>query len=117
MYGRFRLYGPLELPKTFRTADPDWASLNLGTLICIECSGIHRNLGSHMSRNNANAKAVDSDGRTPLAYAKGASSPEVHELLLHSGGPDANQLSTLSRRRGSLSKRSDVFDKLPASII
>ncbi|VDK29281.1 unnamed protein product [Anisakis simplex] len=29
---------------------PDWASLNLGTLICIECSGIHRNLGSHISR-------------------------------------------------------------------
>ncbi|KAG5581335.1 hypothetical protein H5410_051962 [Solanum commersonii] len=23
----------------------DWASLNLGILICIECSGIHRNLG------------------------------------------------------------------------
>ncbi|KAJ2952175.1 hypothetical protein O0L34_g4454 [Tuta absoluta] len=31
-------------------ADPDWASLNLGVLICIECSGIHRNLGSHISR-------------------------------------------------------------------
>ncbi|VDN32749.1 unnamed protein product [Gongylonema pulchrum] len=29
---------------------PDWASLNLGTLICIECSGIHRNLGSHISK-------------------------------------------------------------------
>uniref|UniRef100_A0A8C5BXB8 ArfGAP with GTPase domain, ankyrin repeat and PH domain 1 n=1 Tax=Gadus morhua TaxID=8049 RepID=A0A8C5BXB8_GADMO len=29
---------------------PDWASLNLGSLICIECSGIHRNLGTHLSR-------------------------------------------------------------------
>uniref|UniRef100_A0A3Q0RBM3 Arf-GAP with GTPase, ANK repeat and PH domain-containing protein 1 n=1 Tax=Amphilophus citrinellus TaxID=61819 RepID=A0A3Q0RBM3_AMPCI len=29
---------------------PDWASLNLGALICIECSGIHRNLGTHLSR-------------------------------------------------------------------
>ncbi|XP_052252898.1 arf-GAP with GTPase, ANK repeat and PH domain-containing protein 1-like isoform X3 [Dreissena polymorpha] len=29
---------------------PEWASLNLGTLICIECSGIHRNLGTHISR-------------------------------------------------------------------
>ena len=29
---------------------PDWASLNLGILICIQCSGIHRNLGSHVSR-------------------------------------------------------------------
>ncbi|KAF3697350.1 Arf-GAP with GTPase, ANK repeat and PH domain-containing protein 1 [Channa argus] len=29
---------------------PTWASLNLGALICIECSGIHRNLGTHLSR-------------------------------------------------------------------
>ncbi|XP_040211372.1 arf-GAP with GTPase, ANK repeat and PH domain-containing protein 3-like isoform X2 [Rana temporaria] len=32
------------------TPNPDWASLNLGTLMCIECSGIHRNLGTHLSR-------------------------------------------------------------------
>uniref|UniRef100_A0A3Q2ZRH8 Arf-GAP with GTPase, ANK repeat and PH domain-containing protein 3 n=1 Tax=Kryptolebias marmoratus TaxID=37003 RepID=A0A3Q2ZRH8_KRYMA len=30
--------------------NPDWASLNLGALMCIECSGIHRNLGTHLSR-------------------------------------------------------------------
>ncbi|KAL7044025.1 hypothetical protein ACKWTF_001746 [Chironomus riparius] len=29
---------------------PEWASLNLGVLICIECSGIHRNMGSHISK-------------------------------------------------------------------
>ncbi|XP_054162704.1 centaurin-gamma-1A-like [Oppia nitens] len=30
--------------------NPDWTSLNLGALICIECSGIHRNLGTHISK-------------------------------------------------------------------
>lgn len=34
----------------FYHTDPDWASLNLGALMCIECSGIHRNLGTHLSR-------------------------------------------------------------------
>ncbi|XP_009793548.1 ADP-ribosylation factor GTPase-activating protein AGD3 isoform X1 [Nicotiana tabacum] len=31
-------------------AEPDWASLNLGVLVCIECSGVHRNLGVHVSK-------------------------------------------------------------------
>ena len=30
--------------------DPDWASLNLGILMCIECSGVHRRLGVHLSK-------------------------------------------------------------------
>uniref|UniRef100_A0A8D3C496 Arf-GAP with coiled-coil, ANK repeat and PH domain-containing protein n=1 Tax=Scophthalmus maximus TaxID=52904 RepID=A0A8D3C496_SCOMX len=29
---------------------PCWASINLGVLLCIECSGIHRSLGVHCSK-------------------------------------------------------------------
>uniref|UniRef100_A0A0N5ANW4 PH domain-containing protein n=1 Tax=Syphacia muris TaxID=451379 RepID=A0A0N5ANW4_9BILA len=57
-----------ELPGNDECADcgepkPDWASLNLGTLICIECSGIHRNLGSHISR----VRSLDLDA-WPVEY-------------------------------------------------
>ncbi|CAG8582328.1 3281_t:CDS:10 [Funneliformis caledonium] len=33
-----------------RSKDPQWASTNFGTLLCIECSGIHRSLGVHVSK-------------------------------------------------------------------
>lgn len=36
------------------TRAPDWASLNLGVLLCIQCSGIHRSLGVHVSKVRVN---------------------------------------------------------------
>lgn len=35
---------------TIGRENPDWVSLNLCVLICIECSGIHRSLGVHLSK-------------------------------------------------------------------
>ena len=39
---------------------PRWASWNLGIFICIRCSGIHRGMGTHISR----VKSVDLDAWT-----------------------------------------------------
>ncbi|EPZ35780.1 Arf GTPase activating protein domain-containing protein [Rozella allomycis CSF55] len=50
--------------------NPDWASINLGILLCIECSGIHRSLGSHISK--VRSFTLDTQSWTPsvIQYMK-----------------------------------------------
>jgi len=33
-----------------RAKDPDWVAFNLGLLVCHNCSGVHRSLGTHISK-------------------------------------------------------------------
>ena len=60
-----QLKNPLRLNLVFECLltllqDPRWASWNLGVFVCIRCSGIHRGMGTHISR----VKSVDLDSWT-----------------------------------------------------
>ncbi|KAM7524827.1 hypothetical protein LguiA_014729 [Lonicera macranthoides] len=33
-----------------RSPDPKWASVNIGVFICLKCCGVHRSLGTHISK-------------------------------------------------------------------
>ena len=39
--------------------NPDWLSMNLGVVLCIECGGVHRGLGTHISKVRAEYTKID----------------------------------------------------------
>eukprot|EP01137_Pigoraptor_chileana_P036487 Opistho-2@32167 len=65
------------------TKDPEWASINLGIMVCIECSGIHRNLGVHVSKVRSLTLDKWSDGllKMMIALGNGVSNAVYEETL------------------------------------
>ncbi|XP_077367168.1 arf-GAP with SH3 domain, ANK repeat and PH domain-containing protein 2-like isoform X2 [Festucalex cinctus] len=70
-----------------RAPGPSWLSTNLGVLICIECSGIHREIGVHYSR----IQSLDLDvlGTSELLLAKNVGNAAFNDIMeaeLSAGG-------------------------------
>uniref|UniRef100_A0A8C4WCU9 ArfGAP with SH3 domain, ankyrin repeat and PH domain 2 n=1 Tax=Gopherus evgoodei TaxID=1825980 RepID=A0A8C4WCU9_9SAUR len=59
--------------------DPSWLSTNLGILTCIECSGIHRELGVHYSRMQS--LTLDVLGTSELLLAKNIGNAGFNEIM------------------------------------
>uniref|UniRef100_A0A671Z523 ArfGAP with SH3 domain, ankyrin repeat and PH domain 1a n=1 Tax=Sparus aurata TaxID=8175 RepID=A0A671Z523_SPAAU len=60
-------------------ADPRWISTNLGVLTCIECSGIHREMGVHVSR--IQSLELDKLGTSELLLAKNVGNCSFNDIM------------------------------------
>ncbi|KAI5260825.1 ArfGap-domain-containing protein [Aureobasidium subglaciale] len=58
----------------------EWVSINLGIILCIECSGIHRSLGTHISKVRS------------LTLDTSAFTPDIIELLMLVGNRVSNMV-------------------------
>uniref|UniRef100_A0A8C1WS95 Un-named sa1614 n=1 Tax=Cyprinus carpio TaxID=7962 RepID=A0A8C1WS95_CYPCA len=59
--------------------DPSWISINLGILTCIECSGIHREMGVHYSR--IQSLSLDELGTSELLLARNMGNSGFNEIV------------------------------------
>ncbi|RVD81163.1 uncharacterized protein DFL_009038 [Arthrobotrys flagrans] len=62
------------------TVKTEWVSINFGIMLCIECSGIHRSLGTHISKVRSLTLDVNSF------------TPDLTELLVRIGNKISNSI-------------------------
>ncbi|XP_066434895.1 arf-GAP with SH3 domain, ANK repeat and PH domain-containing protein 1 isoform X3 [Eleutherodactylus coqui] len=82
------------------SADPTWLSTNLGILTCIECSGIHREMGVHISR--IQSLELDKLGTSELLLAKNVGNNSFNEIMegnLPSPSPKPSPSSDMTARK------------------
>ncbi|KAK2900865.1 hypothetical protein Q8A67_008980 [Cirrhinus molitorella] len=80
--------------------EPKWLSTNLGILTCIECSGIHREMGVHISR--IQSMELDKLGTSELLLAKNVGNSSFNEILegnLPSPSPKPAPSSDMTERK------------------
>ncbi|XP_070842554.1 arf-GAP with SH3 domain, ANK repeat and PH domain-containing protein 1 isoform X3 [Chaetodon trifascialis] len=81
-------------------SDPKWLSTNLGILTCIECSGIHREMGVHISR--IQSMELDKLGTSELLLAKNVGNSSFNEIMegnLSSPSPKPTPSSDMTVRK------------------
>ncbi|SCU78401.1 LADA_0A05424g1_1 [Lachancea dasiensis] len=85
---------------------PRWASWSLGVFICIRCAGIHRSLGTHISK----VKSVDLDTwqeehlRKVVEFGNNKNANARYEAKLEQATPDPSKLNDFIRKKYELKK-------------
>lgn len=76
--------------------DPKWASANIGVFICLKCCGVHRSLGSHVSKvlSVTLDEWSDDEIESMIEVGGNVSANSIYEAYIPEGiskpGPDAS---------------------------
>jgi len=70
--------------------DPEWVSINTGAVICIACCGIHRGLGTHVSK--VRSLVLDEIPLSTLSLLQRLGNDLVNSVLEHSVADDYDKI-------------------------
>ncbi|XP_042489499.1 ADP-ribosylation factor GTPase-activating protein AGD12-like isoform X2 [Macadamia integrifolia] len=76
--------------------DPKWASANIGVFICLKCCGVHRSLGTHISKvlSVTLDEWTDDEINSMIEVGGNSSANEIYEAFIPEGfskpGPDSS---------------------------
>ncbi|GAB2234327.1 hypothetical protein Droror1_Dr00003575 [Drosera rotundifolia] len=81
--------------------EPKWASANIGVFICLKCCGVHRSLGTHLSKvlSVTLDDWSDEDVDSMMEVGGNAAANAIYEAFIPEGyskpGPDAGHADRL----------------------
>ncbi|KAB2028682.1 hypothetical protein ES319_D05G112700v1 [Gossypium barbadense] len=120
---KIRLRGLLNQPDNRTCADcgapdPKWASANIGVFLCLKCCGVHRSLGTHISKVLSVALDEWSDEEIDAMIEVGGNSSanSIYEAYIPEGytkpGPNASN----DERRKFIKSKYELQEFLKASL-
>ncbi|CAL9050029.1 ADP-ribosylation factor GTPase-activating protein AGD12-like [Musa acuminata AAA Group] len=98
--------------------DPKWASANIGVFICLKCSGVHRNLGAHISKVLSVTLDEWSDEQLNSIIEVGGNScaNAIYEAFLPEGYAKPNSDSNYEERANFIRSKYELQEFLKPSL-
>lgn len=99
------------------SAHPEWASLNLGAVMCLECSGVHRSLGVHISK--VRSLILDSWEPGPLLVMLCLDNSTVNSIYMGVAGviPPIPQGAARAEREGIIRSKYEAKVGVPEGTV
>ncbi|KAJ3679062.1 hypothetical protein LUZ60_017073 [Juncus effusus] len=98
--------------------DPKWASCNLGVFICLKCSGVHRSLGTHISKVLSVTLDEWTDDQTESMVQVGGNSyaNTIYEAFLPKDYPKPNPNSGIDERSNFIRAKYELQEFVKPSL-